>query len=64
ELADRAAPAVWAERGKADMWQRARVKARETLATHYPEYLSKQADVAIRDRYGIFLEPAAMRPGG
>jgi trimethylamine--corrinoid protein Co-methyltransferase len=64
ELADRVAPAVWAEQGKADMWSRARAKAKETLGTHYPEYLSKQADAAMRERYRILLDPAAMRPAG
>ena len=62
ELADRAAPAVWAELGKTDMWARARRKAKETLDSHYPQYLSKQADAAIRERFNILLRSDMLQP--
>lgn len=60
-LADRTAPVVWAEGGQPDIWQIARTKARDVLASHYPEYLSSQADRAIRDRFNILLHSSRMK---
>ena len=60
-LADRDAPVTWEEKGRPDIWQTAKVKAKHTLATHYPDYLSKAADDVIRQRFNILLEPAVMQ---
>jgi trimethylamine--corrinoid protein Co-methyltransferase len=54
-LADRDPPVTWAEKGAPDIWDRARDRAREILATHRPEYLSAEADAAIRGRFRILL---------
>lgn len=56
KLTDRQQPAVWEEEGASDMWQRANAQVREVLANHQPEYLSGEADRAIRDRYNILLD--------
>jgi len=61
-LADRDAPVTWDEKGKPDIWQTARIKAKQTLNSHFPQYLSTTADSAIRERFNILLEPAFMRP--
>ncbi len=55
-LTDRAQPPVWEEEGAKDMWQRASVKAREILHAHKPEYLSSEADIAIRKKHNILLD--------
>ena len=52
-LADRDAPAVWAEKGAPQVWARARCRAREILATHRPDYLSAAQDREIRARFRI-----------
>ena len=52
-LADRDTPAVWAENGAPEAWNRARDRAREILATHRPDYLSKAQDAEIRSRFRI-----------
>lgn len=54
-LADRDAPVVWAEQGQPDIWQTARTRAKDILSSHYPSYLSSEADRAIRDRFNICL---------
>ena len=54
-LADRDAPVTWTEKGAPDIWTRARDRAREVLANHRPEYLSGQADAAIRGKFRILL---------
>ncbi|MEM7506389.1 MAG: trimethylamine methyltransferase family protein [Pseudomonadota bacterium] len=55
-LADRNPPVTWAEEGQPDIWQKAREKAREILASHHPDYLSATADRQIRDRHRILLD--------
>ncbi len=60
-LADRTAPIVWEEQGKRDIWQIARSAARETLSSHYPQYLTSSTDIAIRERFNILLDPALLR---
>lgn len=59
-LADRNAPSVWMEQGKPDIWKVSGKKAREILASHYPDYLSRKADAAIRERFNILLNPDTM----
>ncbi len=52
-LADRDEPRTWAEKGALDAWARAKVKAREILASHTPTYLSPEQDKDIRSRFSI-----------
>jgi trimethylamine--corrinoid protein Co-methyltransferase len=54
-LSDRLEPRTWEESGKEQMWQRANRKAREVLAGHFPDYIAKDADRKIRDRFNILL---------
>lgn len=53
KLADRAQPRAWAEEGALDAWSRAKAKVHEVLATHHPNYLSPEADQAIRAEFNI-----------
>ncbi|MBY8975503.1 trimethylamine methyltransferase family protein [Rhodobacteraceae bacterium NNCM2] len=55
KLADREPPVTWEERGRPDIGQKARDRAREILSTHHPDYLSQSADRQIRERYDIRL---------
>jgi trimethylamine---corrinoid protein Co-methyltransferase len=52
-LADRDAPQTWQEKGATDAWTRARLRAREILASHNPGYLSAAQDAEIRSRFRI-----------
>jgi trimethylamine--corrinoid protein Co-methyltransferase len=54
--ADRDAPITWAERGETDAWSRARIAARELLASHHPDYLPAEAEARIRGEFNILLE--------
>jgi trimethylamine--corrinoid protein Co-methyltransferase len=62
-VGDRAAQGVWEEEGSKDMLTRAHEKVVEVLSSHYPNYLGREADEAIRARFSIALEPAAIQPG-
>lgn len=62
ELGDRLTPASWELGGKFDMWKKARVKARETLSSHYPAYLDPAIDAQIRDRHKILINRDRLRP--
>ncbi|MGB3314546.1 MAG: trimethylamine methyltransferase family protein [Albidovulum sp.] len=61
-VADRSSVAVWGADGSTTMAERARERAGELLATHFPEALSPEIDRAIRDRFPIRLPISAMRP--
>ena len=56
KFADRDAPVTWAEKGRTDAWDRARIAAKHILATHHPQYLSPEAESRIRAEYNILLE--------
>lgn len=55
ELSDRQQPAVWAEQGSTDMWQRANKKVKNILATHTPSYIDSKHNEQIRNHYPIKL---------
>jgi hypothetical protein len=40
------------------MWEQARRKARQILATHRPEPIAPEVDAALRERFEILLPPA------
>ena len=61
-LADRNEPGAWAEAGAPDLWVRARARADEILASHFPSHIDPAADRAIRERFKILLPPERMRP--
>ena len=56
--ADRSSPDDWIDAGSKDIWERARVKAKEILNTHRPTLIEPEADARIRERFAIHLAPA------
>jgi trimethylamine---corrinoid protein Co-methyltransferase len=61
-IGDRTSPKEWAEVGKPDIVQTAIGRKQQILGSHFPEYISREADAAIRERHRIHLPEAAMRP--
>ena len=57
EVADRRSPSDWEDDGALDMRERARRRARELLAGHYPSHVDRQTDARIRERFDIVLSP-------
>lgn len=55
DIADRATPAEWAERGGIDIRARARQRAKEILQRPAPRHISAKIDAAIRRRFEILL---------
>ena len=54
-IADRDAPRTWEENGALTARDRARVKAREILASHHPRYLSDAQEAEIAKRFRILV---------
>ena len=63
ELGDRERPATWEEAGSLDIRDRARIRVKEVLSTHYPSYIDPATDAKIRDMFDIRIPVDAMRPG-
>jgi trimethylamine--corrinoid protein Co-methyltransferase len=55
--ADRSSPDDWAKAGSRDMWDRARERARQVLASHLPVHIDPETDARIRERFAIRLDP-------
>ena len=62
-LADRDEPRTWMDKGSLDLATKAKQRARSILSTHYPEYLSPEAERIIRQQHRILLPPERMRLG-
>jgi len=63
-VGDRESPGDWREKGATDIRERARRRAREILAGHFPAAIDPATDAAIRARFTIHLPPRAMAPPG
>ena len=55
EVGDRLSPADWFDAGATSVDERARVRVREVLGSHYPSHISPDTDARIRDRFDIRL---------
>jgi hypothetical protein len=55
--------AAWEEAGALDMRERARLKARELLGTHWPAHLPEAVDQQIRAEFDIRLPRVRMTAG-
>ena len=59
-VGDRRSPNDWTERGALDIEQRAALKVKEILATHYPSHVPASIDEAIRAKFPVKLPRAFM----
>lgn len=59
-VGDRLSPDDWKDAGSTDVWERAKVRVRELLSTHYPTYIEPDRDAAIRERFDILIDPEAL----
>jgi trimethylamine--corrinoid protein Co-methyltransferase len=64
EVGDRKSPNEWNEQGGLAIQQRAALKVREILASHYPSHVSAAVDAEIRSRFPVKLPRSAMEPQG
>ena len=55
KLSDRLEPRTWAESGKQDMWERAKLSAEQILSSHHPEYITPEIDQQIRQQFKILM---------
>ena len=61
-IGDRRSPNDWTERGKTTVADRAAVKVREILSSHYPAHVAEAIDDQIRAKFPVRLPRTAMRP--
>ncbi len=55
ELADRDSPDSWKEKGSMDIWDRAALRVKHLMRTHYPDHITPEADAEVRVRFPIRL---------
>jgi trimethylamine--corrinoid protein Co-methyltransferase len=60
---DRATRDNWERAGALDMRARANARARELLATQYPNHISDELDAKLRAEFDILLPRQVMKPG-
>ena len=63
QLSDRTMPGEWEAAGSPDIRQRAAVRVKEILSSHYPVYIEPAIDQKIRERFPITLPREIMSPG-
>ncbi len=54
-LMDRSPTDLWEKQGSHDLFERSRAEAKRLLGEHYPNYLGKQLDDKVRERFPIRL---------
>jgi trimethylamine--corrinoid protein Co-methyltransferase len=59
-IGDRRSPNEWTEQGATDALQRAARRVQEILADNYPGHVPEAVDAAIRQKYPVKLDRAAM----
>jgi trimethylamine--corrinoid protein Co-methyltransferase len=64
EVSDRRAPSDWEQSGSSDIRERAHVRVREILSSHYPVYIDPKMDEELRRRFPILLSKDYMSPRG
>ena len=62
-VADRRTPTAWEESGGEGMRARARRRAREVLAEHFPRHIDDACDAMLRDVHDILIPRESMRAG-
>jgi len=60
-VSDRASPDDWARSGGSDIRDRAIVRTRALLASHFPRYIDGEVDAALREQFDILLPKNAMQ---
>jgi trimethylamine--corrinoid protein Co-methyltransferase len=60
DISDRRAPSDWEESGSSDILERAQLRVREILSSHYPSYIDQRLEEEIRRRFPILLSREQM----
>ncbi len=63
DVGDRDSPDDWREKGATDIRERARDRARDILASHYPQHIDPALDARIRERFNVLLPRDYTQPG-
>ncbi|MEM7293964.1 MAG: trimethylamine methyltransferase family protein [Pseudomonadota bacterium] len=61
DVADRQSPSDWQDAGSLDIRERAKLRAREILDSHFPSHVDEATDRRIRERFNIVLPREVMR---
>jgi trimethylamine--corrinoid protein Co-methyltransferase len=60
EVSDRRAASDWEASGSPDIRERAEMRVREILSSHYPAYIDARVDEELRRRFPILLSREQM----
>ena len=61
DVSDRRSHEEWEADGRPDIRRPANARAREILATHFPQHLSDASDTLMRERFDIRLPKHKMK---
>ena len=61
-LGDRTSPKEWVEQGSTDVIDKASLRTREILDTHFPDHIGADLDARLRARFPVLLPRESMRP--
>ena len=61
-IGDRTSPKEWLEQGSTNVIDKARIRTREILDTHFPDHIHAALDASLRERFPIKLPRETMRP--
>ena len=61
KLSDRSTPDEWADSGRPEMREQARLRARNILDNHFPDTIDAETDKKIRERFRIDLPGEVMK---
>lgn len=63
ELMDRAPQDKWESDGSLDLFERSKVRSREILDSHFPNYFGKETDEKVRAKFPIKIPEKLMQKG-
>ena len=62
EIADRQAQGAWEEEGSLSLFERAQVRVKDVLASHFPDHIGNHLDARIREEFLVHLPRESMHP--
>ena len=62
DIGDRTSPKEWKEQGSTDMLERAKVRVKQILDSHYPSHIDPAIDRQVREKFDVYLPREAMLP--
>ncbi len=63
-VGDRTSPKEWKEQGSTNVLEKAQLRVKEILSSHFPDHIDEALDAAIRESFDVKLPRDIMKPMG